>query len=101
MCDKENCGQPHHRLLHYTVNTSNQSNDIQAQRTPIYNTATNVQQLQTKSPPSSCTKESVTHINGSDHKVLLKVIPIRIHGPNGVISSSALLDDGSTVSFIS
>lgn len=55
------------------------------------------------SSPASSSSEVITHISGSEseYKVLLKVVPIRIHGPNGVINSSALLDDGSTVTLIS
>lgn len=33
--------------------------------------------------------------------MLLKVVLVRIHGPNGVFHTSTLLDDGSTVSLIS
>lgn len=44
--------------------------------------------------------ETVTHININQCEVLLKVVPINIYGPNGIISATALLDDVSTVSFI-
>lgn len=78
-CDMDGCGRPHHRLLHYPVNQV--AND-------------------TPEAVTTCPNETVTHINVSNRTVLLKVLPIKIHGPNGIIDATALLDDGSTVSLI-
>ncbi|CAH0730951.1 unnamed protein product, partial [Brenthis ino] len=80
-CDIENCGQSHHRLLHYPI-----TKDI---RSPGNINITEITESAT-----------VTNINLSNCKVFLKTVPINIHGPNGVISATALLDDGSTVSLI-
>lgn len=80
-CDIENCGQSHHRLLHYPI-----TKDI---RSPGNINITEITESAT-----------VTNINLSQCKVFLKTVPINIHGPNGVISATALLDDGSTVSLI-
>ncbi|XP_028161278.1 uncharacterized protein LOC114353452 [Ostrinia furnacalis] len=82
-CDKDNCGAAHHRLLHFDNNSRSERNNINA------------------SESQQQSVETVTHINASECQVLLKVVPVRIHGPNGIISASALLDDGSTVSLIS
>lgn len=86
VCDRENCGQMHHRLLHYPINNNarQQSN-------------VNITELQ-----SEPKVETVTHLNtGNSTKVLLKVVPIKIHGPSGEVSTIAMLDDGSTVTLIS
>lgn len=84
-CDVNNCGQSHHRLLHYVPRQDNTRSTSVPQ--PVID--------------SEVSNEIVTHINNSC-AVLLKVVPVNIHGPNGTITSAtALLDDGSTVSLIS
>lgn len=88
-CDKDGCGEAHHRLLHYL-----QDRNLDKDTTPGAPDAREV----AESSPSA---ETVTHINLDARKVLLKVVPINIHGPNGIITSTALLDDGSSVSLIS
>ncbi|CAH2063158.1 unnamed protein product, partial [Iphiclides podalirius] len=35
------------------------------------------------------------------HKVLLKAVPLTLHGPNGSLHTHAILDDGATVTLIS
>ncbi|KAG6456300.1 hypothetical protein O3G_MSEX009634 [Manduca sexta] len=45
--------------------------------------------------------ETITHILINNNKVLLKTVPVCVHGLNGVVNMVALLDDGSTVSIIS
>lgn len=87
-CDQDSCNQAHHKLLHYPTDRE-RSNLV-------------VQPPSDEDPNPPVLSETVTHITASEKcKVLLKVVPIRIHGPNGVFSASALLDDGSTVSLIS
>ncbi|XP_048483474.1 uncharacterized protein LOC125489919 [Plutella xylostella] len=88
-CDVDSCGEAHHRLLHY-VPSPRQNNVVAVQVTQTENADT-----ESESP------ETVTHINSNRCSVLLKVVNINIHGPNGVINATALLDDGSTVSLIS
>lgn len=51
-------------------------------------------------PVVKSVSETLTHINASDSAVLLKVVPVSVHGPNGVFSSTALLDDSSSVSLM-
>lgn len=86
-CDIDNCGQLHHRLLHYNVNKNN---------VEVPSTSEN----ESKPPETDTPVETVTYINKCN-KVLLKTVPILIHGPKGTSRSVALLDDGSTVTLIS
>ncbi|CAB3228699.1 unnamed protein product [Arctia plantaginis] len=89
-CDVENCGQAHHKLLHYsTRQTTNDDNQCVKEFTTVESSSL-------AAPP-----ESVNHVKSSECKVLLKVVPVSLHGPNGIIKTNALLDDGSTVSLIS
>ncbi|KAH9642865.1 hypothetical protein HF086_009959 [Spodoptera exigua] len=87
-CDVDSCGQAHHKLLHYnsreTVNSDGQCVSSNPESSLIV--------------PES---ETIAHIKNSECKVLLKVVPVRLHGPNGIFTTSALLDDGSTISLIS
>ncbi|KAG6454162.1 hypothetical protein O3G_MSEX008510 [Manduca sexta] len=89
VCDVTSCGQAHHKLLHYDLRQ-------------IVNSEPCIGDNTAPEPPSA-TSETVTHVNKkyNECKVLLKVVPISVHGPNGVFKTSALLDDGSTVSLIS
>ncbi|KAL0822662.1 hypothetical protein ABMA28_004686 [Loxostege sticticalis] len=89
VCDIDNCGQAHHKLLHYPITKRDASIE-----------QSTISTVQSTSHQDAST-ETVTHINSTDRRVLLKVVPVHIHGPNGIISTSALLDDGSTVSLIS
>lgn len=84
-CDKDGCGEAHHRLLH----------------NPPRRDDTAAAREENQRLPSATPTETVAHIRDTDRQVLLKVVPVKVHGPNGVISASALLDDGSSVSLIS
>ncbi|XP_047996369.1 uncharacterized protein LOC125234202 [Leguminivora glycinivorella] len=84
-CDVEGCGQAHHRLLHYVPGQSSRSNHY------------NVVEVS----DTSAQTETVTHIDVDQRESLLKVVPIYLHGPNGKIKTTCMLDDGSGVSFIS
>lgn len=88
-CDKDSCGQSHHRLLHY-VSRANSNLQSSVNITEILDTDV-----------SETQSETVTHINATSCKVLLQTVPIYVHGPNGIISAIALLDSASTVSLIS
>ena len=85
MCEVEGCGLPHHHLLHYNFT----KNPLQS----------NTNDDDTPQSSQSC--EVVSNVNGNTYNVMLKIVPIKIHGPNGkTINTTALLDDGSTVSLI-
>ncbi|XP_030022750.2 uncharacterized protein LOC115441955 [Manduca sexta] len=88
-CDIDNCGQAHHRMLHFIPGGHSRQNN-----------SDNAMQNSESSAVVPAIK-TVTCINKNCTRVLLKCVPINIHGPNGVISANALLDDGSTVSLIS
>ncbi|XP_063367679.1 uncharacterized protein LOC134656091 [Cydia amplana] len=88
-CDKDGCGEAHHRLLHYVQHRDTDKD------------ATSESPDKKETAESSPTNETVSFININDHKVLLKVVPIKIRGPNGVFMTSAFLDDGSSISLIS
>ena len=78
-CDIEGCGQPHHNLLHWSK--------PEVQREPVMNPSTS--------------SETVNMIHTLRDKVLLKVVPVTIHGPKSSVSTYALLDDGASISLIS
>ncbi|CAK1589329.1 unnamed protein product [Parnassius mnemosyne] len=84
-CDIDGCNQPHHRLLHWIK--------------PLEESLKTVERGEDEHPS---TNETVTHTVASQcHKVLLKVVPLTLHGPNGSLHTHALLDDGATVTVIS
>ncbi|XP_063827870.1 uncharacterized protein LOC135077263 [Ostrinia nubilalis] len=111
VCDRDGCGQAHHWLLHYNNNNNNASNTERrpttAEQSPAAasstraptSATTNVQD-QRSSAITSVPPETLTFINASD-RVLLKVVSVRVSGPNGAVDSTALLDDGSSVSLMS
>lgn len=102
VCTTDDCGQAHHPLLHYPTSTE-QSNEFR--NTPAPAPQERQPAPAAPSPVAAAVSgaEIVSHINADDSecKVLLKVVPVRIHSANGIINSSALLDDGSTISLIS
>ncbi|XP_063547081.1 uncharacterized protein LOC134754673 [Cydia strobilella] len=89
VCDKDNCGGTHHRLLHFD-NKNRQ--EVSAGEVP-------------EPTPRSAdvpTPEVVNCVTASSNRVLLKTVPVRIRAKNGnVIESSAMLDDCSSVTVIS
>ncbi|XP_061729022.1 uncharacterized protein LOC133533949 [Cydia pomonella] len=107
VCDKDNCGQAHHKLLHFVNNiTARRPSDrAPAREVPIAAAEPAAPQEHSAEPAAGAdppTAEVVTNINASSCKVFLKVVPIRVYTANGkVINCSALLDDGSCVTMIS
>jgi hypothetical protein len=89
VCDKDDCGGAHHRLLHFNNNNGQLvSADEPGERA-----------ARSADVPSP---EIVSYVGTGSNRVLLKVVPIRIRATNGsVIDSSAILDDGSSVTVIS
>ncbi|KAJ0169290.1 hypothetical protein K1T71_015174 [Dendrolimus kikuchii] len=86
VCAKDNCGQSHHRLLHYIYGPKQQTGLQLSENTPVpFNDRLDESR-----------NETVMHVQMKNRKVLLKTVPICVHGPNGVINTVALLDDGST-----
>ncbi|KAL0842122.1 hypothetical protein ABMA28_014300 [Loxostege sticticalis] len=89
MCDVDNCGLSHHRMLHFFTN----KDSVLPQKSVNVTDATEID------PEPRV--ETVNHIKVNSCKVLLKTVPIYLHGPNGTLKCVALLDDGSTVTLIS
>lgn len=85
-CDKDNCNGGHHRLLHNPVRRDHDAPSAEEEASAA-----------SRAPPV----QTIAHLSVTDKKVLLKVVPVKVRGPNGVVSACALLDDGSTISLIS
>ncbi|XP_045774254.1 uncharacterized protein LOC123873452 [Maniola jurtina] len=83
-CDIKSCGLGHHRLLHYEFKRQPEAGNEPEK-------AENQTQTET---------QQVTHVKDDNRQVLLKTITVQIHGPHGIETASALLDDGSTVTLI-
>ena len=107
-CGIEGCTSKHHKLFHKTeqnvVTRVNVDGNNSMPSTSNFNVGTTVSQVHEGS------SETVTHTTSmSDcapcirvfaHRPLLKVIAVTVSGPFGSIDTYALLDDGSTATFI-
>ncbi|KAL0882586.1 hypothetical protein ABMA27_001036 [Loxostege sticticalis] len=94
LCNVEGCKYKHHKLLHNyeSVNshttTETLSNGIEPE--PSCSTM-----------PIESKSETVAHaISNGPLKALLKVVAVTVSGPKGSINTYALLDDGSSSTFI-
>ncbi|XP_058817796.1 uncharacterized protein LOC131681103 [Topomyia yanbarensis] len=84
-CGQDGCQYRHHILLHSAPRTPNQaSHPTSHGRRPI-------------AGPS--TSESHTH-RSKESALLFKVLPVTLHGKNGVVETFAFLDDGSDSTLI-
>ncbi|KAI5636762.1 hypothetical protein NE865_10516 [Phthorimaea operculella] len=111
-CDVEECGQPHHRLLHWTARPREPRRDEGEHAPPPPppqplgqpggeprgvndpdDTVAVAHTTAAAAQPRPITAKSAK-------KVLLKVVPVTLCGPNEEIHTHALLDDGATVSLI-
>lgn len=96
MCDVDNCGMAHHRLLHWTKPEMTSSSSDKMTVTPE------------PAVPVAAPDASMMHFarDGDDASIapdefaLLKVIAVQLRGPKGVVNTYALLDDGAEVSVI-
>ena len=79
-CPEDGCMASHHPLLHrpkaQSVNTQPQAQSVKEVHV-----------------------HSMASITGQP-KVLLRIVPLTLHGPDGQINTHALLDDGSTVTLL-
>ncbi|XP_060801917.1 uncharacterized protein LOC132902105 [Amyelois transitella] len=84
-CDVNECGQPHHRLLHWIAPKDKLS-----------------EEKATDEPKSSSEKsETVTQTNVDQcSKVLLQIVPLTIFGPKGSMHVHGLIDGGSTATLL-
>ncbi|XP_063366074.1 uncharacterized protein LOC134654552 [Cydia amplana] len=106
MCDKDGCAQPHHALLHYPINKQAPK---QVHAVDVIAEDKEVDQMepeedsQSSQPESETASENsiVANVSDNNNKVFLKVVRVNVHGPKGVITTHAFLDDGSAISLIS
>lgn len=101
MCDIDNCGMAHHRLLHWTRSTTvtSQSADLISQDGPervIPAPDASISHIARNDDVTDPSTSSTT----SEEFALLKVIAVQLRGPNGVVNTYALLDEGAAVSMI-
>lgn len=100
-CDVEACGGPHHRLLHWTKPAARQATSTP----PDYTQKSDDGELVSHASAAQCAELSVRSVPKksetlSGSKVVLKIVPITVHGPNASVNTHALLDDGATVTLI-
>ena len=100
-CNVENCGGAHHQMLHWTKpevarrETSAPPNDSATPDSADAAASELVSHTSTRA--AQCHEVSVLK---PKTKVLLKIVPVTIHGPRSSVTTHALLDDGATVTLI-
>ncbi|XP_059058147.1 uncharacterized protein LOC131851643 [Achroia grisella] len=105
ICTNEKCNSRHHKLLHIAYVVENEDEQGESSSTPHSG--------ELKSSDESSSKETtdfVAHASSSfspsnnnkhpNYRPFLKIIAVTISGPRGSINTHALLDDGSTSTFI-
>ncbi|XP_073948707.1 uncharacterized protein [Choristoneura fumiferana] len=92
-CDVDGCGQNHHKLLHYKIRQDN----VNFGASVHSNKSSSIKSVEEEDEPSEVAANTTT----LKAKVLLKVVPLTIHGPTGTALVYALLDDGATLSLLS
>ncbi|KOB67301.1 reverse transcriptase [Operophtera brumata] len=104
-CPVDECGLPHHRLLHWKSKTSANSEKSESENKTnsddnkvLLTSDKTVDQVNNDCPVSNETVANA--VDSSKSCVFLKVVPVNIHGPKGVFRTHALMDDGATVSLI-
>ena len=107
-CLKEQCGRPHHTLLHedYRADSSTESaNKTLGSSTQSFTPAQEVAQpleLNTGPLPVPPTgvQSNINQVCFQPRKVLLQILPVQIHGQKGVVNTYAVLDPGSDSTLI-
>lgn len=95
VCDIDGCGLAHHRLLHFKKPCAS-SNTPSQQLEDVTQTAIS-------EDDTSLRRATVAHaapVPTRDCDVLLKVVKVNLCGPNGIVTTYALLDDGASISMI-
>ncbi|KAF9793663.1 hypothetical protein SFRURICE_002322 [Spodoptera frugiperda] len=103
-CDVEACGGPHHRLLHWTKPEAAR----QEPSAPPGDASKPESELVAHAnvTRAECSEVSVLNVPNATQtlsatKVVLKIVPVTVHGPKTSVNTHALLDDGATVTLIS
>ncbi|KAI5644436.1 hypothetical protein NE865_03543 [Phthorimaea operculella] len=108
VCDIDNCGMSHHRLLHWKKENSSQSADESRQTSPITSEEEATIAHVAHSYDTTATSATTDDISATRDKTLgtsasglLKVIAVKLRGPSGIeVNTYALLDDAASVSLI-
>lgn len=104
-CGIGECSLPHHRYLHWKTKTecSTKNSDTKSsENRPITESDKTVNQNNIVRSVTSDYSETVTYTNNMNNaSVCLKVVPVKVYGPRGMLNTYALLDDGATISLIS
>lgn len=82
MCGINGCQSGHHRMLHYEKKKSSNHADFEADRVDEHLELVGVA------------------MNQQAGSTLLRIVPVRLYGKNGAISTYGLFDDGSTITMI-
>ncbi|XP_063635689.1 uncharacterized protein LOC134806062 [Cydia splendana] len=94
-CNVDDCGQDHHKLLHWLPKNKN---GLSENYVNFIDSEFAVQSNQTETADLS---DYVNNINNNNKTVLLKVVSLVVHGPNGSKRACALLDDAASISLVS
>lgn len=95
-CNIDQCGLPHHELLHWPNPGASSPTSSSPQ------SADQVNNVRDNNPSADGDNaQSVNNTISVSHCVaMLKIVPVVLRGPKGAVTTSALLDDGATVSLI-
>ncbi|XP_041978573.1 uncharacterized protein LOC121732686 [Aricia agestis] len=114
LCDIDNCGLSHHRLLHFkkppvnkeaTASTATyepqtadgESSSSACNETVAHQLAAARRESSDPASPAADFADAGPQVNS---EVLLKVVKVNLSGPKGTESAFALLDDGASISII-
>ncbi|XP_047990030.1 uncharacterized protein LOC125229255 isoform X2 [Leguminivora glycinivorella] len=108
-CDIEECGRKHHRVLHWKQATSSTStpSDPASNEQPSAPASPAPPLAQPPRSAASDADATIAHVAtpdevtaDSNENILLKVVPVKLCGPRGVIQTYAMLDDCAGVSML-
>ncbi|XP_055714766.1 uncharacterized protein LOC129808886 [Phlebotomus papatasi] len=88
-CTMNNCGSRHHNLLHKDRSPENPIVPQKPDESPANNDVRNENMTGT-----------VAHATTSSGRILMKILPVIVSGPAGMVKTSAFLDEGSTITMI-
>uniref|UniRef100_A0A1L8DJ10 Putative bel-1 dta-i n=1 Tax=Nyssomyia neivai TaxID=330878 RepID=A0A1L8DJ10_9DIPT len=96
-CPKPGCGKRHHILLHMDADPVRE--DAANQEAPQVEVNDSV----VNEPPSQKGAEEVDGVVAhftTPEKILMKILPVNVTGPNGTIKTYAFLDEGATITLM-
>ena len=103
-CLKERCGRSHHTLLHEDLRVESRPSLTSNERSFIQTSASPKENARNPEPVSNSLPIVQTNINQvcfqPQRKVLLQVLPVRIHSQGNTVDTYAVLDPGSDSTLI-